>query len=91
MGVIWNNDKANKNRRKHGIEFAEASTVFNDHFALLQENPDAVGEQRFVAIGMDILGRMLTVVYTYRDEDIRLISARLATRKERDRYERNLF
>jgi uncharacterized DUF497 family protein len=91
MDVIWDNNKANKNRSKHGIEFADASTVFNDPFAFSREDADVAGEQRFVAIGMDILGRILTVVYTYRHDDIRLISARLAARKERDCYERNLF
>jgi len=70
------------------LNLLQASTVFNDPFALSREDPDTVYEQRLVAIGMDILGRILTVVYTYRHEDIRLMSARLATRKERDRYDR---
>jgi hypothetical protein len=72
--------EANKNINKHGIYFSDASTVFNDPFALSREDPDATGEQRLVAIGMDILGRVLIVVYTYRYDDIRLISARLATK-----------
>jgi len=55
--------------------------------ALTREDIDAAGEQRFVSIGADALGRILVVVYTYRGKSIRLISARLATRKEREQYE----
>ena len=56
--------------------------------ALNREDIDALGEQRFVATGMDFLGRVLTVVYTYRYGTIRLISARRATHKEKKAYER---
>jgi uncharacterized protein len=76
---------------KHRIEFVDASTVFSDPYALSMEDSYAVGEQRFVAIGKDLHGRLLTVVYTYRYNDIRLIFARLATSKERDSYDKNLF
>ena len=59
-----------------------------DFRALVREDSEAKGEQRFVAVGADALGRVLTVVYTYREpETIRLISARLATRIERQAYE----
>jgi uncharacterized protein len=81
-------DKAVANLRKHGVDFADAVGVFEDEYALRREDPDAQGEQRFVTIGMDFLGRVVVVVYTYRGERIRPISARRATRRERASYER---
>jgi uncharacterized DUF497 family protein len=51
---------------------------------------DVKNEQRFVSIGMDVIGRVLVVVYTYRGEDIRLISAHSATKRERERYEEGI-
>ncbi len=84
----WDETKAQVNLRKHGIRFADAVAAFEDDAALSREDPDAVGEQRFVATGLDHLGHLLTVVYTYRSGVVRLISARRATRKERQAYER---
>ena len=83
MRIEWDPAKAEENRRKHGIDFADASRVLSDPFALSREDIQAEGEQRFVALGMDRLGRILVVVYTYRGNHARLISARRATRKER--------
>lgn len=72
---------------KHGVSFAEAATSLLDPCALVYDDPDSVGEQRFVLQGMSIEGRLLTVCYTVRDEDtIRLISARKSTRKEENQY-----
>ncbi|MBI3246475.1 MAG: BrnT family toxin [Deltaproteobacteria bacterium] len=88
MFYEWDPAKAATNRRKHGIDFADAVGVFADEYALRREDPDAVDEQRFVALGWDTLGRPVVVVYTYRGEDIRLISARKATKKEREYYAR---
>jgi hypothetical protein len=76
------------NFRKHGVEFVDTVGVFEDSYALTREDPDAQGEQWFVSVGMDFLGRVLTVVYTHRGVSIRLISARRATRREREHYER---
>jgi uncharacterized DUF497 family protein len=88
MDTEWDPDKAATNLRKHGVDFADAVGVFEDEYALSREDPDAHGEPRFVIIGIDFLGRMLTCVYTYRGARIRLISARRATRRERASYER---
>ena len=87
MRVVWDIKKAAANIRNHGIEFSHASTVLDDPMAVTIEDKRH-GEQRFVTIGADILGRVLVVVYAYSgEEDIRLISARRATPKERRVYE----
>jgi uncharacterized protein len=79
--------KAAANVSKHGVWFADAEGVFNDPLALTVEDPDASGEHRYVAIGLGNLGELLVVVYSERGEEYRLISARRATRKEREAYE----
>ena len=80
--------KATSNLEKHDVDFADAVGVFEDEWALTIEEQYIAGEQRFATIGMDFLGRVLVVVYTYRNDDIRLISARTATTRERGAYER---
>lgn len=87
MNYEWDTKKAISNLKKHGIDFADAVGVFEDSLALTIEYQDFTGEDRFVTIGTDFLNRLLVVVYTYRGENIRLISARPATRKERQSYE----
>jgi uncharacterized DUF497 family protein len=82
---VWGGEKAAANLKKHRVDFADAVGVFDDEFALRREDPDAEGEERFVALGMDHVGRAV-VVYTYREEIIRLISAREATKRERGQY-----
>ena len=81
----WDNDKAAANLRKHGVDFADAATALSDEQALTM-NDDDPDEERFVTIGMDALGRLLVVAYTWRGEDVRLISARKATVQERRQY-----
>ena len=83
--VKWDPEKAAANLRKHGIDFADAATVLNDERALTvaDEDPD---EERFVTLGLDVLGRLLVVAYTWRGEEPRLISARRATRSEQNQY-----
>lgn len=81
----WDSNKAQENIRVYGIDFADAVGVFDNPY-LPWEDPDAEGEKRFVAMGLDVLGRLLLVVYTYRPGKIRLISARRATKKERKEY-----
>ena len=88
MNYQWNPEKADVNLNKHGIDFADAVGVFEDEWALTLEEQFFAGEQRFVSIGTDFLGRVVVVVYTYRGDDIRLISARRATKNERNVYER---
>ena len=87
MPITFDPVKAASNYRKHGIRFTEAEAVLFDPLALTIEDRDAEGEQRFVTIGMDATARLLVVVYTHRGDDLRLISARLATAKERGCYE----
>ena len=79
--------KAAGNLRKHGVSFADAEAVFMDPLALHRIDPDAEGEERFVAIGAGSAGHLLVVVYTLRGEAIRLISARRATSVEIRAYE----
>jgi len=79
--------KAASNLKKHGVSFEEAATVLYDPAALVQEDIDSTGENRWVLVGMSEKIRLVTVVYTLRNEDtIRLISARKATRKEAEYY-----
>jgi uncharacterized DUF497 family protein len=87
MRVRYDPTKAAANFRKHGISFPDAEGVFADPLAVSAEDPDAQGEQRFIAIGLGNAGQVLVVVYSARDGEYRLISARRATRKERKVYE----
>jgi uncharacterized DUF497 family protein len=87
MRISFDPNKAAANFRKHGIRFSDAESVLFDAMALTREDNDAEGEERFVSIGADATGRLLVVVFTYRDDEVRLISARLATAKERSYYE----
>jgi uncharacterized DUF497 family protein len=82
----WDRRKQAANFKKHGIEFAHAFAVFTDPLAITIPDPDAE-EERFMTTGADALGRVLSVIYTWRGNAIRLISARRATRKERRKYE----
>jgi uncharacterized DUF497 family protein len=87
MEIEWDPGKAAANEEKHGIRFEEAATSLLDPMALAQEDESSEGEARWVLIGMSANARLLTVVYTLRDENrIRLISARKATRKEASCY-----
>ena len=79
--------KAASNLKKHGVSFADAEGVFFDPLAIHQLDPDSEDEERFVAVGMGSAGIILVVIYTLRNEEIRLISARRATRHEVKSYE----
>lgn len=82
----WDEGKAEANRRKHGVDFADAVPVFSDPLAItLEETVEP--EDRCVTIGSDPQGRILVVVHAWRGEMIRLISARRATRRERRAYQ----
>jgi len=83
----WDPAKAAANLEKHGVDFADAVSVLSDDFALTVQDPDSESEERFVSLGTDAYERLLVVVYTWRDERIRIISARRATGRERRRYE----
>ena len=85
MRYQWDPDKARSNVYKHGIRFADAVAVFEDDHALTL--PDLrFEEDRHVTIGMDFLGRILVVIFTWRGNEIRIISARKATGRERREY-----
>ena len=78
--------KAESNQKKHGVSFAHAEQALRDEFALTIEDPDAEGEQRFLTLGMDALGRILVVCHTQREERTRVISARKASSNEARNY-----
>ncbi len=86
MEFEWDPEKAESNRKKHRVHFAEAETVFKDH-SLLTLFDETSDEERYVAIGVGSLREILYVVYTVRNERIRIISARKATQQECRQYE----
>ena len=86
MDVEFDPQKAAFNLKKHGVSFEEAASVLLDPLGLVREDPDAEGEQRLVSLGMSQHGRLLVVVYTLRDDHVRLISARKATKTEERQY-----
>jgi hypothetical protein len=83
----WDAAKAAANRTKHGVDFADAVGVFADDRALTIQDT-STNEERYKTLGTDFMGRLLVVVYAYRGERVRLISARKATAPQRDVYER---
>ncbi len=89
MDFEWDEAKHRQNVRKHRIGFAEASTVFGDPLAVTIADPDhSQGERRFLSLGNSANRRLLVVCYVERaDETIRIISARGASRRERNDYE----
>jgi uncharacterized protein len=86
MSYQWDDRKAAANLEKHGIDFADAVSVFSDDLAITICD-ERFDEERFITIGLDAFGRVLLVVYTCRDQEVRLISARKATRSELIQYE----
>lgn len=88
MKFIWDRRKATSNLKKHGVSFDEASTAFADTLSATIPDPDhSVGEHRFITIGVSSSGLLLVVCHTEEVDSIRIISARRATRHEKDRYE----
>lgn len=86
----WDPKKERLNLESHGVSFGEASTAFRDPLSQTIEDPlHSESEERFVLVGRSIQERLLVVVHTDRGERIRIISARMATKKERLRYEEN--
>lgn len=81
-------DKATANIRKHGVSFEEAATVFDDGLSqMFYDEEHSYDETRFVTMGMSSRGRLLVVGHAERANTIRIITARLATRKEKKNYE----
>lgn len=84
----WDSRKAQINKRKHGITFEQASTIFGDPLSLTIPDPaHSIGEDRFVTIGASVNGKLIVVVHVDYDDIIRIISARNATRNEKRQYE----
>ena len=84
----WDSAKARQNLMKHGVSFDEAQSVFFDPVSITVADPDhSLEESRFIINGLSIRGRQLVVVHTDRDGKIRIISARMANRLEREIYE----
>jgi uncharacterized protein len=82
--------KADENLRKHGVSFADAEQPLRDPNAVTMEDPDAQGEQRFVTLAMDALGRALVIVHTPRGGRTRIISARKASKSEAAEYAKRI-
>ncbi len=88
MKFEWDENKAEKNQAKHSVLFDEAKTVFNDPYYVDFYDPDHSDEEyRYIIIGYSELHRLLIVSYIERKNVIRLISAREATKREREAYE----
>ncbi|MFC1660987.1 BrnT family toxin [Gemmatimonadota bacterium] len=84
----WDPKKADSNLGKHGVTFAEAATAFGDPLSITIPDPEhSLGEARFILLGLSFQGRLVVVVHTETHDSIRIISARLATRTERESYE----
>ncbi len=82
----WDPQKASANLRKHKVDFADAVGVFEDSLAITVPD-DRHEEARFITIGIDFSGRLLVVAYTWRGENLRIVSAREALPNERRQYE----
>lgn len=87
MEFEWDARKAVANLHKHGVDFADAGTMLHDEQAITILDEGSDEEDRFVTLGTDALGRVLVVVYTWRGDRPRLVSARKATAGERRQYE----
>ncbi len=86
----WDPPKAKSNLEKHGVSFEEASTAFQDTLSLTIDDPlHSINEERLILIGISQENRVLVVVHTERGDNIRIISAKKATNKERKSYESN--
>jgi len=87
----WDSRKARSNLSKHGISFEEASTIFGDFLSLTIPDPDhSITERRYITMGRAFNGKLLVVVHTDRSDNIRIISARRASRRERRFYEQEV-
>ncbi len=87
----WDEAKAAGNRKKHGVAFEEAATVFGDKLGLTVFDPDhSKVEERFLTVGRSARGRLLIVSHADRDGRLRIISARKLTPKERKAYENEI-
>jgi uncharacterized DUF497 family protein len=87
MRFEWDPEKARRNIAKHGVLFEDATTAFADPLSLTTFDPDhSEDEDRFLLLGATLAGRLMVVSHTHRGEWIRIISARIASRRERRTY-----
>jgi uncharacterized protein len=92
MMFEWDKSKATANLKKHGVSFEEAKSVFDNLLAVIfDDEAHSVGEKREIIIGHSRNNRLLLISFTERPNAIRIISARLATRRERKNYEQKAF
>jgi uncharacterized protein len=90
LNFEWNEEKSIANFKKHRIYFEEAKTIFNDPLSItIQDTEHSIGENRFLDIGCSIRGQILVTVYSERNNNIRIISCRKATKKEIKDYEKD--
>ena len=88
MDFEWNLQKAKINIQKHGVAFDEASTVFGDTLSITFPDVDhSIQEERYLIVGLSNKNRILVISHVYRNEIIRIISARQATKREQKFYE----
>ena len=88
LNFEWDEQKAKTNAAKHGVSFGEAATVFADPLSLTIPDPaHSQAEERFIILGKSHSGKLLVVVHTERSDNLRIISARRASRRERKNYE----
>jgi uncharacterized protein len=86
--IVWDPKKAILNKKKHGVDFEEAATVFRDPLLLVQADMEhSQEEERWIALGRSVRQLLLVVVHTDEERTIRIISARKATPAEKRRYE----
>jgi uncharacterized protein len=83
----WDPAKARENFAKHGVHFVEAVGALEDDLALTMRVPFSEDEERWITLGKNEASRLLVVVYAWRGDNVRLISARPATLREKSRYE----
>ena len=92
MDFTWNRLKAIANDQKHGVSFPEAMTVFGDPLSLTAIDPEhSHAEERFVTMGTSTAGRLFVVIHADGDDEVRIVGARVATRRERKEYEDGRF
>jgi uncharacterized protein len=88
LRFVWDRDKAAANLRKHGVTFDEAASAFGDPLSITIPDPaHSAGEQRWLLLGQSAAGQLLVVAHTEQGDEIGIISARLATGRERRNYE----
>jgi len=86
--VTWDPAKAESNFEKHGVSFGEAQEIFDDLLSItVLDHSQSVDEERFLTVGQSLRGRLLTVGHADSDDEVRIITARDATKRERRDYE----